>query len=209
MEERKIVVVVEDVEAARTALRWALHNLLRYGDLVTLLHVFSSSSGSNRQHRHRNRLRLLRLNGFHLALSFKDICTNHFPFTKMEIVVTEGDRDGRRLAAVVREIGASALVAGLHDQSFLHKLAIAHTNIATNFNCKVLAIKQPPPLMQKSTALPQPGCSTNMDFSQIEITRLPGPHVPPPKIPYRIFPSLAILWRSRRTKKRESSWEEA
>lgn len=41
--------------------------------------------------------------------------------TKIEIVVTEGDQEGDRLVAVVREIGASALVVGLHDQSFLYK----------------------------------------------------------------------------------------
>lgn len=41
--------------------------------------------------------------------------------TKTEIVVTEGDREGRRIAAMVREIGASTLVVGLHDQSFLYK----------------------------------------------------------------------------------------
>ncbi|KAG6429888.1 hypothetical protein SASPL_107943 [Salvia splendens] len=68
----KIVVVVEEAEAAITALKWALHNILRCGDVVTLLH------------------------------------------TKTEIVVTEGDEEGRRVAAVVREIGASTLVVGLH-----------------------------------------------------------------------------------------------
>lgn len=41
--------------------------------------------------------------------------------TKVEIVVTEGDKDGRKIAAMVREIGASALVVGLHDHSFLYK----------------------------------------------------------------------------------------
>lgn len=41
--------------------------------------------------------------------------------TKVEIVVTEGDQDGGRIAAMVREIGAAALVVGLHDQSFLYK----------------------------------------------------------------------------------------
>jgi hypothetical protein len=41
--------------------------------------------------------------------------------TKVEIVVTEGDQEGRKISAMVREIGASALVVGLHDQSFLYK----------------------------------------------------------------------------------------
>lgn len=73
MDVRKIVVVVEDVEAARTALQWALHNLIRYGDLITLLHVFPTTRSKSKK-----KTRLLRLKGFQLALSFKDIC-NGFP----------------------------------------------------------------------------------------------------------------------------------
>ena len=159
---RKIVVVVEEVEAAKTALQWALHNLIRYEDIITLLHVYpSSKSKSKKKARH------LRLNGFQLALSFKDICNNFpnvsfsysyihvqilffsffgrlFSFlcskiviwswlirnrrvvlqTKVEIIVTEGDQEdqvGAKIAAMVREIGASSLVVGLHDHSFLYK----------------------------------------------------------------------------------------
>ena len=41
--------------------------------------------------------------------------------TKVEIVVTEGDQEGIKIAASVREIGASMLVVGLHDRSFLYK----------------------------------------------------------------------------------------
>lgn len=73
MDVRKIVVIVEDVEVSRTALQWALHNLLRYGDLVTLLHVFP-----NFRSRSTKKLRHLRLKGFQLALSFQDLC-NNFP----------------------------------------------------------------------------------------------------------------------------------
>ncbi len=155
------MVVVEDVDAARTALQWALHNLVRYGDIITLLHVFPSTRSKSKK-----KARLLRLNGFQLALSFKDVC-NNFPNvsfcysnivtctifvysfmlliifnivvfkllyglidtiivgvvlqTKVEIVVTEGDQEGAKIAAMVREIGASSLVVGLHDQSFLFK----------------------------------------------------------------------------------------
>jgi nucleotide-binding universal stress UspA family protein len=161
MDVSKIVVVVEDVDAARTALQWALHNLVRYGDIITLLHVFPSTRSKSKK-----KARLLRLNGFQLALSFKDVC-NNFPNvsfcysnivtctifvysfmlliifnivvfkllyglidtiivgvvlqTKVEIVVTEGDQEGAKIAAMVREIGASSLVVGLHDQSFLFK----------------------------------------------------------------------------------------
>ncbi|KAJ6881914.1 hypothetical protein NC651_028503 [Populus alba x Populus x berolinensis] len=117
MDVRKIVVVVEDVDAARTALQWALHNLLRFGDLITLLHVFSPAMNSSRS---KKKIRLLRLKGYQLALSFKDICNNFFN-TNVEIIVTEGDQEGGKIAAMVREIGASALVVGLHDRSFLYK----------------------------------------------------------------------------------------
>ncbi|KAF8407872.1 hypothetical protein HHK36_007010 [Tetracentron sinense] len=192
MEVRKIVVMVEDVEAARTALQWALHNILRYGDLITLLHVFPSTRSRSRN---KKKTRVLRLKGFQLALSFKDIC-NSFPNAKVEIIVTEGDREGRTIVSVVKEIGASVLVVGLHDQSFLYKLAMVHNNITNILSCRVIAIKQP---LSTNTTIND--SSMNFDFSQIEIARLCVPHVPQQKIPYRIFPSpFGIIWRSRRRK---------
>ncbi|KAM1377820.1 hypothetical protein FF1_039279 [Malus domestica] len=179
MDVRRIVVVVEDVEAARTALRWALHNVVRFGDWITLVHVFPTPRSRNR-----NKSRLLRLKGFQLTLSFKEIC-NTFPNTKVEMIVTEGDQDGKKIAALVRETGASALVLGLHDHSFLYRLAMSHssTSIANNLNCRVLAVKQPPPssspLSSKRTSSTNTsGAATqalldsstnNMDFSQIDI----------------------------------------
>jgi nucleotide-binding universal stress UspA family protein len=158
MDVKKIVVVVEDVDEARTALKWALINIIRHGDIITLLHVYNSSNSNTRSKRNRSRARLLRLDGFRLALSFQDICNNYpnvciifvllffymfllmlFLFyvqingyvsyknlrivlqTKVEIIVTEGDQEGTKIAATVREIGASMLVVGLHDHSFLYK----------------------------------------------------------------------------------------
>lgn len=41
--------------------------------------------------------------------------------TNIEIIVREGDQEGGTIAALVREMGAFALVVGLHDQSFLYK----------------------------------------------------------------------------------------
>ncbi|KDP20072.1 hypothetical protein JCGZ_05841 [Jatropha curcas] len=202
MDGRKIVVVVEDVEAARTALEWALHNLLRFGDLITLLHVFSPSKSRNRK-----KIRLLRLQGYQLALSFKEICNTFFN-TNIEIIVTEGDQEGGRIAAMVREIGAFALVVGLHDQSFLYRWAMAHNNAANNFSCKVLAIKQPaamPPLRTKGTPTIIVDSSTNMDFSQIEIARLEVPNIPPPKVPYKIWPDpSAVIWRWRKPRRKKT-----
>ncbi|XP_071903487.1 uncharacterized protein [Coffea arabica] len=194
MDARKIVVVVEDVDVARTALQWTLHNLLRYGDLITLLHVFPSTRSRNK-----NKLRLLRLKGFHLALSFKDIC-NNFPNTKTEIVVTEEDREGGRIVTIVRELGASTLVVGLHDQSFLYKLAMDHNNVVNALNCKVLAVKAPTSMATRTISVPD--SSTNMDFSQIEISALSIPEIPPQKIPYQLCPDpSAIIWRSRRSRR--------
>ncbi|KAG8387986.1 hypothetical protein BUALT_Bualt02G0078100 [Buddleja alternifolia] len=177
----RIVVVVEDVEVAKTALQWALDNILRCGDIITLLHIIypttssssssSSSSTINKNHKKKKKqqLRSLRLKGFQLALSFKDICSNAFPNgnTKTEIVVTEGDDDeGGRIAAVVREIGASTLVLGLHDRSFLYRLVMSKNNITRNLKCRVLAIKEPTTLTSRSISL------QDMDFSQIEIATL-------------------------------------
>ena len=43
MAVEKMVVVVEEVEASKTALVWALQNVVRSGDVITLLHVSPSS----------------------------------------------------------------------------------------------------------------------------------------------------------------------
>ena len=64
MDVRNIAVVVEDVDAARTALQWALHNIIRYGDIITLLHVYPLTRSKSK-----NKARVLRLRGFQLALS--------------------------------------------------------------------------------------------------------------------------------------------
>ncbi|KAJ1392334.1 UspA [Sesbania bispinosa] len=177
MDVRNIAVVVEDVDAARTALIWALHNIIRYGDIITLLHVYPFTRSKTK-----NKARLLRLKGFHLALSFQDIC-NNFSNTKVEIVVTEDDREGMKIVATVREIGASMLVVGLHDHSFLYNLAMGHNSIGSYFNCRVLAIKQQPesPLSTMVSAVGVLDSSTEMDFSQIHISRLQVPDTPPPK----------------------------
>ncbi|KHG26054.1 D-amino acid dehydrogenase small subunit [Gossypium arboreum] len=206
MDVRKIVVVVEDVDVSRKALQWSLHNLLRYGDLLTLLHVFTATKSRNKK-----KARLLRLQGYQLALSFKEICNSNFFNTNIEMVVTEGDQEGRKIVAMVREIGASVLVVGLHHQSFLYRLGLGHDNIANCLSCRVLAIKQPelsppPPLRAKTRErLPPLDSSTTMDFSQIEISGLHVPDIPPPKIPYRICPSpSAIIWRPRGSRKKKS-----
>lgn len=41
--------------------------------------------------------------------------------TNTEIIVREGDEDGRTIAEVVKETGASTLLVGLHQQSFLYR----------------------------------------------------------------------------------------
>ncbi|XP_073144925.1 uncharacterized protein [Henckelia pumila] len=190
---RKIVVIVEDVQVARTALRWALENILRLGDSIILLHVYPCNPRS----RNKKKSRTLRLKGFQLALSFRDIC-NSFPNTKTEIVVTEGDGEGGRIGAIVREIGASTLVLGLHDHSFFYKLVMAQNNISSSLNCKVLAIKEQATNLTHRTISLQGITSTNMDFSQIEIATLSVPEVPIPKIEYQICPDPnAIMWKSK------------
>ncbi|KAE8736478.1 BED zinc finger,hAT family dimerization domain [Hibiscus syriacus] len=182
MDVRKIVVVVEDIEVSRTALRWSLHNLLRYGDLLTLLHVFSATKSMSKK-----KARMLRLKGYQLALSFKEICNSNFFNTNIEMIVTEGDQEGRKIVAMVREIGASSLVVGLHRPAGVKwrfigrfktviRLALAHyDNIANSLSCRVLAIKQPEltPLRGKTREmLPPLDGSTTLDFSQIEISGL-------------------------------------
>ncbi|KAL1326013.1 hypothetical protein HN51_036048 [Arachis hypogaea] len=202
MDVRKVVVVVEEVEAARTALQWALHNIIRYGDIITLLHLYPFTSKS------KSKSRLLRLKGFHLALSFQDIC-NKFSNTKVEIVVTQENKEGMKIVGTVRDIGASMLVVGLHDQSFLYKLAMGNNNISRYFNCRVIAINQPPimsPQTHQSPMVSSLGVldtSANMDFSHIHISGLQVPDTPSPKVKYQICPDpTAIIWRLKKSRRR-------
>ncbi|XP_010479325.1 PREDICTED: uncharacterized protein LOC104758194 [Camelina sativa] len=203
---RRIVVVVEDKEAARTALQWALHNLLRQGDVIVLLHVFSPPPSRKKKF---TAARNLRRHGYHLALSFREICDSFFN-THTEIIVREGDDDGNMIAQVLKEIGASMLLVGLHQNSFLYRWAMSGIDVSRHFDCKVMAIKQPSPELSQPakvkghkisqrTATSDSDSLTNFDFSQIEISGLQAPEIPtPPKVPYRLCPSPhAILWRSR------------
>lgn len=77
---RRIVVVVEDKEAARTALQWALHNLLRQGDTIVLLHVISPPPRKKKS----TAARLHRRHGYNLALSFREICDAFFNVSEMK-----------------------------------------------------------------------------------------------------------------------------
>ncbi|XP_070033977.1 uncharacterized protein [Nicotiana tomentosiformis] len=137
-------------------------------------------------------------------------CAKYFSMvmlqTKTEIVVAQGDQDGEKIAEMVREIGVSTLVAGLHDQSFLYRLAMTHNHIARNLNCKVVAIKQPTtPMATRTRTISFQDSSTNMDFSQIEIDALSVPEVNPPKIPYHVCPDPhSIIWRSGRSRRWET-----
>ncbi|KAK4782500.1 hypothetical protein SAY86_016602 [Trapa natans] len=218
MDRRNIVVVVEDVEEARAALRWTLLNLLRCGDVVTLLHVYHHPSAA--RSRSRKKLRHLRLKGYQLALSFMDICSS-FTNANVEIIVAEGGEEGGKIASMVKEIGASTLVLGLHERSFLYKLGKAGEDVASNFNCKVLAIKPPPPLQNSAPLSASPPrknkpdhvnvmavkSSSSMDFSQIELTSLQVPDdTNPPWMPYSICPSPStIIWRSISSRRKASS----
>ncbi|KAL6006910.1 hypothetical protein ACLOJK_032406 [Asimina triloba] len=190
MVAQQIIAVVEDEEAARSAVRWAARNLFRNGDLITLLHVFPSSRSKNKQ-----KQRTRRLNGFQLALSFKELCVG-VPEVKVEIIVTEGDQQAA-IASLVRQTGASTLLIGLHEKSFIYRHLLlsvfisqklsrckrnmqglpcpkqAHDAMAdyeaarsfiSGLNCRLLAVKQP------SVAI---DTSTSVEFSQIE-TCLPA-----------------------------------
>uniref|UniRef100_A0A2C9WH16 UspA domain-containing protein n=1 Tax=Manihot esculenta TaxID=3983 RepID=A0A2C9WH16_MANES len=129
-------------------------------------------------------------------------------YTNIEIIVREGDQEGGTIAALVREMGAFALVVGLHDQSFLYKLAMAHNNVGNILNCKVVAIKQPGAIQEiRTRATPVVvGSSTNMDFSLIEIASLEVPDIPAPKVAYKICPDpYAVIWRWRKSRRKSGS----
>lgn len=149
-EPRRMVVVVDDAESARTALGWAMHNVIRAGDIITLLHVHPSSArgrmtdftpvqlqsceGSRRLHR---------LKGFQLALSFKDLCDMN-PEAKVEILVVEGDQ-GPTIVSLAKKLGASALILGQHKRGLLGRIMGKNDTpqyCIKNSDCLVLAVKQ-------------------------------------------------------------------
>lgn len=150
--QRRVVVVVDEVEAGRTALGWAMHNVVRGGDIVTLLHVHPSSSqarAADLKPVHwqdsgfiEGARRLLRLRGFHLALSFKDLCDLN-PEAKVEIIVVEGDQ-GPTIVALAKKLGASALVLGQQRHGFFWRM-LGKKNTPDycikNSECLVLAVK--------------------------------------------------------------------
>lgn len=69
MAGRRMMALVEDAEVARTALRWAVHNIFRVGDAITLLHVYPGTRSRNKEKQRKRRRK-----GFQLALAFKDLC---------------------------------------------------------------------------------------------------------------------------------------
>uniref|UniRef100_A0A0D9UVY7 UspA domain-containing protein n=1 Tax=Leersia perrieri TaxID=77586 RepID=A0A0D9UVY7_9ORYZ len=183
MESQRVVVVVEEVAAARAALQWAVHNFIRAGDCITLLHVCPPA-------RSRRRRRSLRLGGFQLALAFKELC-NGIAEAKVEIVVREGEV-GETVVATVNQLTATTLVVGLHDKSFLYKSTSPYERMR-RLGCRVLGIRQ--------HATARDG-SFNAELTQIETINL---HVPPPKIPFPMFTlPLGVLWgRKSKAKKRK------
>ncbi|KAF3571296.1 hypothetical protein F2Q69_00058427 [Brassica cretica] len=130
-----------------------------------------------------------------------------YAVTNTEIIVREGDEDGRTIAEVVKELGASMILVGLHQNSFLYRWAMSGIDVTRNLGCKVMAIKQPsseesPPGKLKGRMTSHTTATsdslTNFDFSQIEISGLQVPEIRTPKVPYRLCPSpRAILWRTR------------
>ncbi|ONM30563.1 uncharacterized isoform X3 [Zea mays] len=182
MESQRVVVVVEDAGAARSALQWAVGNFIRGSDSITLLHVCPPA-------RSRRKRRRLRLGGFQLALAFKDLC-NGIAEAKVEIVVTEGEL-GETVVATVNQLGASTLVVGLHDKSFLYSRAPSqYSRVIRSLGCRVLAVRQ--------HATARDGF-LNAELTQIETVNL---HIPPPKIPFPMFTlPLGVIWR--RSKRRK------
>ncbi|KAK1325474.1 hypothetical protein QJS10_CPA01g01354 [Acorus calamus] len=173
-----VVVVVEEAETAKIALQWAVQNLLRGGDLITLLHVHHRS-------RSNKKLRSLRLKGFQLVLSLKDLCST-IPEAKVEIIVREGDQVSE-IASVVDEIGASMMVVGIHNRSFLYRAPAPNIGMS-NFKCRVLAVKQTPTTKHGFA---------NTELSEIELSRL---CVPKPRGPFGMFQNSLgeICWRRNR-----------
>lgn len=170
-----MVVMVEETEAARTALRWAVGNFIRCEDSITLLHVYPKTRSIKRR-------QSMRLEGFQLALSFKDMC-NGIAEAKVEILVIEGET-ATSVVSIVNKIRATTLVVGIHDKSFLYKRSCSSLNVYS-LNCRILAVKQ------RSTTREW---FINAELSEVQMTTL---RTLEGKAPYPIFP--CPMWkRSRR-----------
>lgn len=174
MERQRVVVVVEDAPASRAALQWAVRNFIRAGDSIALLHVCPPARSKRRRRR-------LRLQGFQLALAFRDLCDG-VAEARVEIVVREGEL-GETVAAAVGQLQASTLVVGLHDKSFLYRSPSPYDGVSS-LGCRVLAVRQ--------HATARHG-AVEAELTQVETIRL---HIPPPKIPFPIFTlPLGVIWR--------------
>ncbi|KAJ6792843.1 uncharacterized protein M6B38_237650 [Iris pallida] len=172
-QNQRVVVLVEETEAARKALQWAARNFLRGADSITLLHVHPST-------RSRSRQKKLRLKGFQLALSFKELC-NGIAEAKVEITVMEGDQ-AASIVSLVNKIGAATLIVGLHDQSFVYQRATAIFGVRS-LGCRILAIKQ------HSTVY-------DAELSQVEITPLRSEQ----RASFQVFP--CPMWKKRSRRRR-------
>ncbi|KAF3328995.1 Universal stress protein family [Carex littledalei] len=182
MESQRVVVVVEEAEASKAALQWAVQNYIRCEDSITLLCIYPFV-------RSRNKRRNLRLKAFQLALSFKDLC-NGIAEAKVEIVVTEGEQ-GDSVISTVNKIGATTLVLGLHDASFLYRVTNPYMN-RRNLRCRIIAVKQHPAVQDVPLL--------NLELSQVETIQIRAPET---KIPFPNFtiPLGAICGKSKKRNK--------
>ncbi|MCO5601114.1 hypothetical protein L7F22_055233 [Adiantum nelumboides] len=145
-----MVVVVDDAESARIALGWAMHNVIRSGDIITLLHVHPSTARGRvtdftpvQLHSSEGSRRLHRLKGFQLALSLKELCDLN-PEAKVEILVVEGDQ-GPTIVSMAKKLGATALILGQHKRGLLGRILGKEDTrdyCIKNSDCLVLAVKQ-------------------------------------------------------------------
>lgn len=158
-ESRRMVVLVDEVKASRAALGWAMLNVVRRGDVITLLHVHSASaaaaSASSATALNSNlrvggikgtdrARRLQRLKGYQLALSFKELCDSQNPEARVEILVLEGEQ-GPTIVSVTKKLKASAIILGQRKRGFLRR--ILGTEDTPNYcmkhcDCLVLAVRQ-------------------------------------------------------------------
>ncbi|KAJ1684843.1 hypothetical protein LUZ63_016233 [Rhynchospora breviuscula] len=185
MERQRVVVMVEEAEASRAALEWAIRNYIRCGDGITLLYVCPPSALV----RSRKKRRSLRLRGFHLALSFRDLCNG----IDVEIVVTEGEQ-ADTIISTVNQVGATTLILGLHQGSFLFNCrAMNQFSNRRNLKCRVLAIKH--------HSMPHDAPFLNLQLSQVETIHLCAPAAEA-KVPFPIFtlPLGALCGKSKRQK---------
>eukprot|EP00249_Psilotum_nudum_P012575 c23863_g1_i1 orf=130-609(+) len=120
----------------------ALHNWCFKFVILYFAAAVRTVNGEPEYLRGRSSRRLIRLKGFQLALSFKELCDLN-PEVKVEIIVMEGDQ-GPTIVSSAKRLGASTLIMGYHKPCLFWRI-LGRKGVPDycieNSDCQVLIVK--------------------------------------------------------------------